>query len=135
MLSQIILSKLKAGADDLHYKIDEYIYWDVNSLKFAKHRANKMESVLTPLKSAISRATGFDGQESPDTLDEHWVYQAEEGGVSFQAIHCAECGNYVYSNTLAKEYWTIDDNIDTYREKCLQSNFKHIICLCEHQEV
>jgi len=134
MLSQVILNKLKPGADDLYSKIDEYLYWDVNSLKFAKHRAFKMESVLTLLKTAASRATGFDGQEPIDTLDEHWVHNAK-GGASLQAISCDQCGNYVYSNTLAKEHWTDDDNIDTYREKCLSSGFKHIICLCDHQDV
>lgn len=134
MLSQVILNKLKPGADDLHSKIDEYLYWDTNSLKFAKHRALKIESILTSLKTAESRATGFGGQEPMDTLDEHWIHNAE-GGASLQAIHCGQCGNYVYSNTLAKEHWTDDDNIDTYREKCLASGFRHIICLCEHQDV
>jgi hypothetical protein len=67
-------------------------------------------------------------------LDEHWIHNAE-GGASLQAIHCAECGNYVFSNTLAFVNWEDDDNIDTFREKCLQSNFKHIICLCPHQQI
>jgi hypothetical protein len=134
MLSQVILSKLKPGADDLHFKIDEYLYWDVYTLKFAKHRASIMKNILRPLKFAASRATGFGGQEPNDSLDEHWVHNAE-GGASLQAINCGLCGNYVYSNTLAKEHWTDDDNIDTYREKCLTSGFKNIICLCDHQDV
>lgn len=134
MLSQIVLNKLKPGADDLHSKIDDYLYWDVKTLKFAKHRAFKMESVLIPLKTATSRATGFGGQEPMDTLDEHWIHNAK-GGASLQAIHCSQCGNYVYSNTLAKDHWADDDTIDSFREKCLSSCFQRIICLCEHQDV
>jgi hypothetical protein len=133
-MAQIILSKLQAGFDGLGLLVNEFLHWDINSMAFAKHRAIKMNSVLNPLKTAASRATGFSGQDDPDTLDEHWIHNAE-GGASLQAIHCAECGNYVFSNTLAFVNWEDDDNIDTFREKCLQSNFKHIICLCPHQQI
>lgn len=133
-MAQIILSKIQYGFDGLELLVNEFLRWDINSMAFARHRAFKMKSVLTPLKTATSRATGFDGQDDPDTIDEHWVHSAE-GGAALQAIHCAECGNYVFSNTLAFIHWEDEDNIDTFREKCLQSNFKRVICLCPHHNM
>ena len=133
MLAQIILSKLDHGIDDLCVTINEFLYWDVKSMAFARHYSKKMASILLPIKNSISRASGFINDE-PDTMDEHWIYDVQ-GGVAFQAIHCSVCGNYVYSDTLALNMWADEDNIDTYREKCLASNFRHIICLCPHQNV
>lgn len=80
--------------------INQFLYWDQTSIRFAKHLAAKQKNTLLLIKTAVSRKNGFGGLEQNDTLDPHWIFSTTQSLVSLQAINCAQCGNYIASNTI-----------------------------------
>jgi hypothetical protein len=97
-LAVIVLSKLDMNIDDLAYKINEYLYWDLNSIQFAKHRAKRTYMYLREINHAMSRANGFYGQEPNNTENPHWAFAIENDSLAFQCIHCPICGEYCHSD-------------------------------------
>lgn len=68
------------------------------ALDYAKHQASKRLALLTQIKLSMSRRNGFNGQDSFDTVCDHWVWQPNTllgDKLQLQAVNCPDCGNYV----------------------------------------
>jgi hypothetical protein len=86
---------------DIVHIINQFLYWDLTSIRFAKYLAAKQKNTLHLIKTAISRKNGFGGQEQNDTLDPHWIfYTTTHSLLCLQAMNCTQCGNYIVSNTI-----------------------------------
>lgn len=90
---------------DIYENINSFLFWDKNSLKYAKFR-NEQENIKkinSQIKSSLSRKKGFDGSQNEDTDIEHWAFGNDD--FQLQAINCFSCGNYIATyNSIAPNY-------------------------------
>jgi hypothetical protein len=108
--------------------IKGYLYYDMNTMVYAKKIAADKQPILEKIKNSISRNNVmdyFDGMNEEDQEEENWVFtfivEDHPERTHLQCINCKKCGNY-------KDFTHEKDLYYAIRRKI------PIMCLCKDNE-